>query len=103
MTDHIQVEQDLTDYDVNIYEALRQAWNDFGLCPSYEQLQHACLCSAPTVRKAVTKLRAKGLITARKYQVRSLKPTDLDRRLVNKPPDPWADLAPPKKYFKASK
>lgn len=99
----IVVEPTFTDYDCAIYEALRQCWNDFGQCPSYELLQHACLCSAPTVRKAVMRLKAKGLITARKYAVKSLKPTDLDRRVVNREPDPWADLAPPKKYFKAGK
>lgn len=102
MAEFYHVDPALTNYDVMVYEALLQAWNDIGVCPSYENLQHACMCSAPTVRKAVTRLKAKGYITARKFQVRSLKPTDMDRHITNKPRSPWDDLAPPRKFFKVA-
>lgn len=94
------IDEELTDNTIAVYAALLQCHNDFGESPSYQQLQHACQISAPTVRKAITVLKRKGLITAPKFQVRAIKPTDPERTLRNRPPDPWDALRPPKKYFK---
>lgn len=95
------VDESLTDHTIEVYAALLQAHLDFGESPSYIQIQHACRISAPTVRKAIRDLKAKGFITAPKFQVRAIKPTDLERTLSNRAPNPWDAVAPPKKYFKA--
>lgn len=92
-----------SDYTVKVYAAIKQAHNDFGISPSYIELQHACHISAPTVRKAITALKKAGLIVAPKFQVRSIKPTDPERVVLNREPSPWAELVPEKKYFKAVK
>lgn len=96
------IDEELTDHAVEVYAAIRQCWQDLGQSPSYQNLEHACRISAPTVRKAITVLKRKGLILAPKFQARALKPTDLDRIVLNKPPSPWDELAPPRKYFKVS-
>ena len=94
------IDPELTDNTIHVYAAILQCTGDFGESPSYQQLQHACQISAPTVRKAITILKRKGLITAPKFQVRAIKPTDPERVLRNRPPDPWDELKPPKKYFR---
>lgn len=96
------VDETLSDHTVEVYAAILQAHRDFGESPSYMQIQHACRISAPTVRKAITALKARGLIVAPKFQVRAIKPTDLDRTISNRPPNPWDSIAPPKRYFKRS-
>ena len=65
------------------------------------QIQHACRISAPTVRKAIKDLKSRGLIVAPKFQVRAIKPTDLERTVSNRELSPWDAVAPEKKYFKA--
>ena len=97
------VDPTLTDHTVEVYAAILQAHRDFGEAPSYMNLQHACRISAPTVRKAIRDLKARGLITAPKFQVRAIKPTDLERTVSNREPSPWDAVAPPKKYFKADR
>ena len=94
------VDEDLTSYDVKVYAAVLQAWNDFGISPSYIELQQGCFCSSPTIRKAIQKLKKKGYVTAPKYQVRAIRPTDPERTISNKPLAPWASLAPPRRFFK---
>jgi hypothetical protein len=93
------VDEDLTDLQLRVYAALQQAWNDFGLCPSQMQLQHACHCSQPVVLKAIRILKAKGYIIAPKFQVKAIRLTDPERTISNAPLKPWDELAPPKKYF----
>lgn len=94
------IDPSLKDHTIKVYAALLQCWRDHGQSPSYQNLEHACGISAPTVRKAVKALKEKGYVLAPKFQARSIKPTDLDRVLLNKVPNPWDSLAPPKKYFK---
>lgn len=96
------IDESLSDHTIEVYAAILQAHTDFGESPSYVEIQHACRISAPTVRKAIRDLKAKGLITAPKFQARSIKPTDLSRTLSNREPSPWADLVPAKKYFKGA-
>lgn len=96
------IDKTLTDNTVIVYAAILQAHRDFGESPSYMQLQHACHISAPTVRKAITELKKRGLVTAPKFQVRSIKPTDPERTLSNHEPKPWEALVKPKRYFKAA-
>lgn len=95
------VDPTLTDHTIDVYAAILQAHKDFGESPSYMQIQHACRISAPTVRKAIKDLKSRGLITAPKFQVRAIKPTDLERTVSNREPSPWDAVAPEKKYFKA--
>jgi hypothetical protein len=89
-----------SDHTIEVYAAIRQAHNDFGVSPSYIEIQYACHISAPTVRKAISALKKAGLIIAPKFQVRSIKPTDPERVVLNRKPKPWDELAPEKKYFK---
>lgn len=96
------VDPTLTDHTVEVYAAILQANRDFGESPSYMQIQHACRISAPTVRKAIKDLKQRGFIVAPKFQVRAIKPTDLERTISNKPANPWDEIAPPKRYFKRS-
>lgn len=96
------IDEELTDNTIHVYQAILQAVTDFGESPSYQQIQHACHISAPTVRKAITILKRKGFIVAPKFQVKAIKPTDVSRTLRNRPPDPWEELQPPRKYFKRS-
>lgn len=93
------VDPSLTTLEIKIYEALQQAWNDFGVCPSRMQLQHAVLCSAPVVSNAIKKFKAKGYAIAPKYQVKSIRLTDPTRTISREPLSPWDELAPPRKYF----
>ena len=96
------IDPTLTDHTVEVYAAILQAHNEFGTAPSYMEIQHACRISAPTVRKAISALKKKGFITAPKFQVRALKPTDPERTLSNHEPKPWEALVKPKRYFKAA-
>lgn len=97
-----KIDTELTDFDVKVYEALRQAINDFGMSPSNMELQHACLTSSATVYKAIRKLRRKGYIIAPKFHARAMRPTDSELELGNAPKNPWDNLVPPRKYFKAA-
>ena len=63
------------------------------------ELSRACRCSTTGVVDAIKVLRAKGYIHAPRFQIRSLMPTDIERTISREPIDPWAELAPPKKYF----
>lgn len=98
MTHHI--DPTLKSTHVKVYAALREAWVDYGWAPSQIEIRDACLLSVDTVRQALKELKRRGYITMPKHQVRSARPTDLERTIGNAPPDPWAELEPPKKFFR---
>lgn len=101
-----EVHPDMSQYHVNIYNALREYWwygigqdpanrtdrDAPGLGPSKYELQIACRCSSTTVNQAFAELRRRGLIIAPKHGVRASRPTDLERTISKEPLDPWADL-----------
>lgn len=93
------VDDTLREPHVRIYAAILEAWTDYGWSPSHVELRDATHYSLTTVSKVVNDLKKKGYITAPKFQVRQLKPTDITRTLSAEPPPPWQDLTPPKKYF----
>lgn len=93
------IDESLREPHIVIYAALLEAWRDYGRSPSKIELRDATHYSITTVMKVLKDLKAKGYITAPKFQVRALKPTDLDRTLSNAPIPPWDALTPPKKYF----
>lgn len=95
------IDPTLTDHTIEIYAAILQAHNEFGIAPSYMELQHACRVSSPTVRKAIIELKKRGYVSAPKFQVRAIKPTDPDRTLANREPKPWEGMVKPRRYFKA--
>ena len=96
------VDPSLRDPHVKIYSAILEAWTDHGRSPSHVELRDATWYSLTTINKIVSDLKKKGYITAPKFQVRSLKPTDLSRTLSAEPLPPWNDLTPPKKWFKVT-
>jgi len=98
MTKHT-VDPTLREPHIAVYDALREAWNEYGFSPSKIELRNATHYSITTVNKVVKDLKAKGYITAPKFQVRQMKPTDLDRTLSIAPLPPWEALTPPRKYF----
>lgn len=86
------VDKTLRDPHIKVYAAIREAWLDYGKSPSKIELRDATRYSITTVLKAVRDLKNKGYITAPKFKVRSLQPTDFDRTLSNTEPDPWDTL-----------
>ncbi len=95
------VDPELRPFYIAVYGAILEAWLDHGIAPSQQELCRACQCSGATVINALKELKRKGYIVWPKHQVRSVKPTDLERTISREPPDPWAELVP-KKFFKAS-
>lgn len=93
------VDPTLRDAHIAVYQALREAWTLYGFSPSQIELRNATHYSITTVAKVIKDLKKKGYITAPKFQVRQLKPTDLDRTLSIAPLPPWEGLTPPKIYF----
>lgn len=93
------IDKDIRPYHLAIYEAIREAWIDYGASPSRDELSQAVKCSLATVNQGIAVLRQRGYIEAPKYAVRMLKPTDINRVVLRAPPDPWDDLLPPKKYW----
>lgn len=85
---------------IHVYAALREALDDYDISPSKAELARACNVSVTTVMQSVAALRRKGYIHAPKHQIRALRPTDPERTISREPPDPWAELAEPRKYFK---
>jgi DNA-binding transcriptional MocR family regulator len=77
---------------VTVYAALREYWLLTGQGPSKDELMRAAKVSMTTVIQAVNELRRRGYVTAPKHQIRSVRPTDLERIITNRPPDPWAEL-----------
>jgi DNA-binding transcriptional MocR family regulator len=84
---------------VTVYAALREYWLLSGQGPSKDELMRAAKISMTSVIQATRELRARGYITAPKFGVRQMKPTDLDRTISNRPPDPWAELEEPATKF----
>lgn len=84
---------------IEVYNALLEAWREYGFSPSKIELRNATHYSITTVNKVVKDLKSKGYIYAPKFQVRALKPTDLDRTISIAPLPPWEDLTPKKVYF----
>ncbi len=86
------VDPELRPIWVKVYAALVEYWQLSGQGPSKDELMRACKCSMTSVIQAVNELRRKGYVTAPKFGVRSVKPTDLERSISREPPDPWAEL-----------
>lgn len=89
------VDSTLTPGWCKIYEAIRQGWRDFGICPSQLELAKATGFSLATVHTALKELRRRGHITAPKHGARSARPVDMERTLSyseETAPMPW-DLA----------
>lgn len=99
MMPHV-VDPGLTKAWCEVYEAMRQAWTDFGVGPSQSELCKATGYSAMTIRDAFRNLRANGHIVAPKYGARTAKPVDLERTISiseELAPKPWDS---PKQYWK---
>lgn len=89
----IVIDPTLTPTTVHVYAALVECWELYGMSPSQYELQVACRCSNTSIQKSIKALRDKGFITAPKFGVRSIKPTDFDRKIYKEPPDPFEELA----------
>ena len=88
----ITVDGEITELWCEIYEAIRQAWLDYGFAPAQSEIQKACGCSAVSVVNAYKNLERKGYVTYKPYQGRSVKPTNLDRRLIRYELKPWETM-----------
>lgn len=97
------IDKTLRPFHLSVYEALTEAWRDYGSSPSKDELSRACRCSSTTVHQAIRELRRRGYILAPKHGIRALKPTDIDRVILLEEPDPWADLVPKPKYWSGVK
>ena len=95
------IDPTLTPTTVHVYAALVDCWRIYGMSPSQYELQVACRCSNTSIQKSLKVLRERGFITAPKFGVRSVKPTDMERRIFRDPPDPFAELEEPRQYWKA--
>lgn len=89
----VHVDPELRDPAIAIYAALVEYWREYGKAPSKVELRTATGYSLTTITEASDDLRKRGYIVAPKFAARSMRPTDWDRKLANKPPDPWAPLA----------
>ena len=93
----------LRPFHIDVYNAIREAWTDYGSSPSKDELARACRCSSTTVHQAINSLCAKGHLIAPRFAARALKPVDIDRVLIREPIDPWATLVPPSKFWSGVK
>ena len=94
------IDPTLTPTTIHVYEAIRQCWIVYGEAPSQYNLQVACRCSNTSVQKSLKSLRDKGHILHAKFSVKSMKPVDMERRVFRDPPDPFAELEEPVRYWK---
>lgn len=92
MAEYIVVDEHITELWCQVYEAIRQAWIHHGMAPSQHEIAKVCRCSIHSVQNALKALRKHGHITQQKFETRSAKPVDLDRKLYRYEPDPWANL-----------
>ena len=86
------IDPTLTPTTIHVYAALVECWNLYNMSPSQYELQVACRCSNTSIQKSLKVLREKGFITAPKFSVRGIKPTDFDRKVYRDPPDPFEEL-----------
>jgi hypothetical protein len=96
----IVVDDSLSPLQIRVYAAITSCWSTYGQSPSQYELQVACRCSNTAIQNALKALRDRGHIIAPKFGVRSLKPVDLDRRVLKEEPDPFSDLIENEKYWK---
>lgn len=97
------IDPTLRPFHAAVYAAIREAWVDYGEAPSQHQLSLAVQCSSTTVHQALAELRRRGYIIQPKHSRKMVKPTDIDREILIKEPDPWDDLNEPKKYWTPQK
>ena len=94
------IDPTLTPTTIHVYAALVECWRAYGQSPSQYELQVACRCSNPSIQKSLKNLRDRGHIISPKYGVRAIRPVDMDRRVLRDPPDPFAELEEPMKYWR---
>jgi hypothetical protein len=94
------IDPTLTPTTVHVYAALVDCWRIYGMSPSQYELQVACRCSNTSIQKSLKNLRDRGHIISPKYGVRAIRPVDMDRRVLRDPPDPFAELEEPVRYWK---
>jgi SOS-response transcriptional repressor LexA len=94
------IDTTLRDSHVKIYEVLRQYVAMTGKSPSKQELARGASLSIVTVYQAEKALKEKGYIESTKDEIRSMRPTDLDRLILNAEPDPWEELEDPKLYWR---
>jgi DNA-binding transcriptional MocR family regulator len=90
--DYVHIDETLRPFHAKIYQAIREAWTDYGMAPSQHEMMLAAQCSSTTVQQALKELRKRGYIVAPKHGTRAARPTDLHRIIRIEPPDPWAGL-----------
>ena len=88
----ITVDEEITELWCEIYEAIRQAWLDYGMAPTQKELMDACSCSVHSVTNAFKNLERRGHVTYKPFQPRSVKPTDLNRHLFRYKLAPWETM-----------
>ncbi len=90
------VDEELTPGWCRVYEAIRQGWRDFGICPSQGEIAKATGFSSTTVHAAIRALSRRGHIVAPKYGARAAKPVDMQRTLSSSFATarmPWDEVA----------
>jgi len=93
------VDTDLTPVQARIYEAIRQCWQVYQMAPSQYELQRAVGCSSTSVQNAMRILKRKGYLSATKFAIRGARPTDMERTVLNAPPDPFAAFDDPERFW----
>lgn len=96
----ITVDKTLTKLNTRVYEAIRTCWQIYGEGPSQYNLQRACGCSSTSIQNSLRILRSRGYIVSPKFAIKSAKPSDPDRVLLNDDPDPFAELEEPEKFWR---
>lgn len=90
------VDPTLTEPWCRVYEALRQAWEEFGVAPSKLELRQATGYSSTTINNAYRELKRAGHITSSKFTARSGKPVDITRTISSSEalaPQPWDEVS----------
>jgi len=78
---------------IRMYEFIRQHWIQHGYAPSQNEVMRAARCSMASIQNGFRELTKAGHVEHQKFQQRSIKPVDLERKLYREPPDPWASFA----------
>lgn len=87
----VVVDTDLPPAYVNVYNALREAILNHGICPSQKELYRATGYTIETIRRAYATLHRKGYIQRGFYKARSVTLPDPSLVLSLKPLAPWEE------------
>lgn len=93
------VDETLTDLQVDIFDAIQEAWRKGGEGPTLTETAHALGCSMPAVVNARKALKRQNLVVQTAHRARGIRPRTPGQRVSNRALDPWEELRTPEDFF----